>query len=408
LAVVLSGVILVPPASEAIPRQESDPSGGGEDSGESSSGGGAIELGIEVDRADEADIENAFGDIRDNVESQLAALTAAEGAVQAADVAVLEAEGKVATIQAEIDGLVGQSDEVVVRRFVNPPSQNAIDALTADSVADATLKQALLDIQTEADAAVIERLHSLEADLQTQREAEEDARADAAARREDAEAALASLEDAASQQVTFAREIERRLERNLGEIAHLQQTDPELAARMQAEIDTLAGQLATTRAQIEQEDRLRELGIDLPTVDGPSTIDIDAIEGSIITVTCPNGGSIEVHRDIADSTRDLLNLSHQEGLVLCGNGYRSISSQIALRKANCGGDVYSAPASSCSPPTARPGQSMHERGLAIDFTCNGGSIGTSSPCFRFLMDNAPDFGLHNLPGEPWHFSSDGT
>jgi len=406
LAVVVSGVVLVPPASQAVPRQESDPDAG-DDSGRSSEGG-SVDVDIQVDRADEADIENAFGTIRENVETQLAALTTAEQAVQAADLAVTAAEQRVAAIQLEIDGLIGQSDEVVVRRFVNPPAQNAIDAFTADSVADATIKHALLDMQADADAAVLDRLHGLEADLQEQRQAEEDARSDATDKRSQAETALADLEDAATQQVTFAREIERRMERNLGEIEGLRQTDPALADQMQAQIDQLAVQLDDARIRIEQEDRLRELDIDLPTVEGPSTIDIDAIEGNIITVTCPIGGSIEVHKDIADSTRDLLNLADQQGVPLCGNGYRSISAQIALRKSNCGGNVWSAPASACSPPTARPGQSMHERGLAIDFTCNGGSVSRGGSCYVFLMDNGPDFGLYNLPGEPWHFSSDGT
>ena len=54
--------------------------------------------------------------------------------------------------------------------------------------------------------------------------------------------------------------------------------------------------------------------------------------------------------------------------------------------------------SSCSPPTARPGQSMHERGLAIDFTCGGGgAIGRSSPCFSWLASNAGSYGFINLP-----------
>jgi LAS superfamily LD-carboxypeptidase LdcB len=405
LAVVVSGVVLVPPASQALPVQEGDPVEG-DDSGQSA--GGEVEVDIEVDRADEADIVNAFGAIRENVEAQQVALNQAEGAVQAADLAVTAAEQKVAAIQLEIDGLVGQSDEVVTRRFVNPPSQAAIEALTADSVADATIKNALLDMQANADAAVLDELHGLEADLEEQREIEEQARTDASDKRTGAEMALADLEDAASQQVTFAREIEQRLERNLGEIEGLKQTDPALAERMQGQIDQLSADLASARVRLEQEDRLKDLDIDLPTVEGPSTIDIDAIEGNIITVTCPIGGSIKVHKDIADSTRDLLNLADQKGVPLCGNGYRSISSQIALRKANCNGNVYSAPASACSPPTARPGASMHERGLAIDFTCNGGSVTSGGVCGQFLRANAPDFGLFNLPSEPWHYSNNGN
>lgn len=304
---------------------------------------------------------------------------------------------------------MGESDDVVVRTFVNPPSEAAIESFTADSVSDATVKHALLDMRANADAAVLDELQGLRADLEVQREAEDKARSDASKRREEAELALADLEDAASQQVTFAREIERRLERNLGEIEALKDLDPELAAQMQAQIDQLSGDLAAARERLAQEDRLRELDIDAPTVEGPATIDVDAIEGSIITVTCPSGGSIEVHKDIADHVRDLLNLAFQKDIPLCGNGYRSISRQIALRKANCNGNVWSKPASACHPPTARPGQSMHERGLAIDFTCGSyGAVGSGDPCNTFLKANAPDFGLYNLPSEPWHYSSDGT
>ena len=57
-----------------------------------------------------------------------------------------------------------------------------------------------------------------------------------------------------------------------------------------------------------------------------------------------------------------------------GGGYRDPSSQVALRRAHCGTsdyDVYEKPPSQCHPPTARPGASMHERGLAIDFTAAG-------------------------------------
>ena len=81
--------------------------------------------------------------------------------------------------------------------------------------------------------------------------------------------------------------------------------------------------------------------------------------------------------------------------------------QIATRRANCGTsdyDVYEKPASQCSPPTARPGQSMHEQGLAVDFVHQGRILTRSSPAFRWLQANAARFGLYNLPSEPWHWS----
>ena len=96
-------------------------------------------------------------------------------------------------------------------------------------------------------------------------------------------------------------------------------------------------------------------------------------------------------------------------MSLCGGGYRSSQAQVEARKANGCPDVYNAPASSCRVPTARPGQSMHERGLAIDFTCNGGGVITShsSPCYQWLDGHAATYGLHNLPAEAWHWSTTG-
>jgi LAS superfamily LD-carboxypeptidase LdcB len=67
------------------------------------------------------------------------------------------------------------------------------------------------------------------------------------------------------------------------------------------------------------------------------------------------------------------------------------------------------PASQCDPPTARPGTSLHEQGLAIDFTCDGGSVvDYGDVCWNWLEANANSYGLYNLPSEPWHWSVDGT
>ncbi|MBI3257760.1 MAG: D-alanyl-D-alanine carboxypeptidase family protein, partial [Actinobacteria bacterium] len=97
-----------------------------------------------------------------------------------------------------------------------------------------------------------------------------------------------------------------------------------------------------------------------------------------------------------------------DGIVLGGGGYRSSSDQQRLREAHCP-DPVSSPASSCSPPTARPGMSQHERGLAIDFTYDGGVITSrSNPGYRWLAANAGRFGMKNLPSEPWHWSTTGN
>ncbi len=121
---------------------------------------------------------------------------------------------------------------------------------------------------------------------------------------------------------------------------------------------------------------------------------------------------IRVHRSIAGNLQALLSAAAAAGFRLSGSGYRDSSAQIALRRAHCGPtqyDIYQKPASLCSPPTAIPGRSMHERGLAVDFTSGGVLIRSQAdPAFRWLAANAGRFGLRNLPSEPWHWSTNGT
>ncbi len=93
--------------------------------------------------------------------------------------------------------------------------------------------------------------------------------------------------------------------------------------------------------------------------------------------------------------------------VLVGIGHRDTARQIQLCQAHCGVTDYAihhAPSSACSPPTARPGTSMHEHGLAIDFA----DCAPVTPCFQWLSAHAGAYGFYNLPSEPWHWSTSGS
>ncbi len=120
---------------------------------------------------------------------------------------------------------------------------------------------------------------------------------------------------------------------------------------------------------------------------------------------------IRVHRSIADDIRALLDAAEADGILLSGWGWRDGQTQIRLRREHCGTTeyaIYRMPSSQCRPPTARPGRSQHERGLAIDFTYNGGSISSRrNTGFKWLNANAATYGLKNLASEPWHWSTTG-
>lgn len=133
-------------------------------------------------------------------------------------------------------------------------------------------------------------------------------------------------------------------------------------------------------------------------------IDVTALGGIPTTVV----KGIRIHPAIAHRLNALLEQAYADGVPLGGWGHRSTESQIELRKKHCGPtpeDVFLKEASACSPPTAKPGQSMHERGLAVDFHLAGRSIGTrSSPGYLWLAEHAATYGFYNLPSEPWHWS----
>lgn len=101
---------------------------------------------------------------------------------------------------------------------------------------------------------------------------------------------------------------------------------------------------------------------------------------------------------VSSEVVSMVEAAKAEGTTLTlGNSFRSYEEQKSVYDRNCSGNV-------CNPPTAKPGNSQHERGLAIDFTaCSS----RSTACYQWLSKNAATYGYYNLPSEPWHWSMSG-
>jgi len=106
----------------------------------------------------------------------------------------------------------------------------------------------------------------------------------------------------------------------------------------------------------------------------------------------------------------MMNAASAAGVRMgCTSSFRDPAQQIALRRQNCGTsnyDIYQKPSGQCHPPTAIPGSSQHEKGLAVDLNCGGASMAGTS-CFRWLASNARSYGFYNFAPEPWHWSTTG-
>jgi hypothetical protein len=153
-------------------------------------------------------------------------------------------------------------------------------------------------------------------------------------------------------------------------------------------------------------DHVLGLADTLEVVAPPVTVPVDCLP-STGPPTGPVGiedtvlvqGRIRVHGSIAGQVDAMMSAAAADGITLAGGGYRTTAQQWRLRVAHCP-DPVTSPATSCSPPTAKPGSSMHELGLAIDFVLSPG-------VYDWLVRRAGEFGFRNLPSERWHWSTTG-
>lgn len=144
--------------------------------------------------------------------------------------------------------------------------------------------------------------------------------------------------------------------------------------------------------------------------------EVGATTGNIVEVPTPAGGSIQVDQALEGPLTQLLADAAADGIALGGGGYRDPASQVATRRSNCGSSqyaIYQMPSSQCRPPTAIPGTSQHELGLAIDFSYQGKTVCfpratcTGNAAYDWLIANAERYGLKKLQSEAWHYSSTG-
>lgn len=274
--------------------------------------------------------------------------------------------------------------EVAVAAYVSPPDADVLAQVLGGAATTSSDLSAGVLFSAKADHDGLVR-DELEVSIAVAQERLSEARAvavEAGARTAAAASALAGVEARAEAHRTALRLVDVALE----------DIEAQLPV-MKEDLDrTVEEELARLKALAEAE-MARIVGLATAgTINVPTTV----VKG------------IRVHVALAPRLDALLEQAHADGVPLGGWGYRTTESQIALRAKHCGPtpeDIYFKKASQCSPPTAKPGKSMHERGLAVDFHLAGRSISTrSSPGYLWLAEHAATYGFYNLPSEPWHWS----
>ncbi|MFI1991663.1 D-alanyl-D-alanine carboxypeptidase family protein [Actinoplanes sp. NPDC020271] len=117
---------------------------------------------------------------------------------------------------------------------------------------------------------------------------------------------------------------------------------------------------------------------------------------------------VTVNKTVAFAFKRMIDDARADGVQISGGGFRTTQRQIELRTINGCPDVWTAPSSSCRVPTAIPGRSLHEIGLAVDISSGGKTISSKTAAFKWLSLHGKEYGFVNFPAEAWHWSISGN
>jgi hypothetical protein len=353
------------------------------------------EAELDLLRATQAEVLAEITRLNDQVATRRVEADAARRRADEAAAAAAEAQQRADAAAAVADRNRGEFRDYVTESFMRPPAQDLLALLTLPTEQDNSHVVGMVRAVADRRKATAQRFADEQAAATRARDVSAAAEATARGEVAAAEAAAGELEAVVDERSAVAADLEDRLERQLAEVESLRELDAR-AARELAAAETAVRSAAGPGGAGTGSGRSSGVAAGPPV--GPDQITV--VRG------------IPIHRSIAANLESMLAAASADGVQISGSGYRSSARQVQLRRAHCGStpfDVYEKPASQCSPPTARPGRSMHERGLAVDLTVGGRAITTrSSPAFRWLADNASRFGFFNLPSEPWHWSVNGS
>ena len=349
---------------------------------------------VDAANAKLSELTNALASVQADIDAQAAEVEIATKRLAAAQAFAAAAAEDVTDLEALVVELEYGLSNQAIRSFKGEVIEDGVMAVGTDPN-QAIRMQAMLAKATQSDIDYVNTLAGVREDLAARRAEATEAVALAEESQAESEEELAVLEADRLAQGQLAAAAESRLDHLLSERAALARLGAESDVGLDAaETDALVAQLANTPAP------------------APSSASGSSGSGGVTRSDIRSAGKgIEVHVDIVDNVRRLLADAAADGVDLAGGGYRDSAAQIATRRNNCGTStyaIYEMRSSQCRPPTARPGSSQHEQGKAIDFTHNGKLIRSRSGAgWNWLKANAANYGLFNLPSEPWHWSVNG-
>ena len=376
---------------------------------------------LDTNQASLAEIDDALQALDQNLRTQQAALARTEEEVAQAEQDIADAEAAIDELTEQTEILRLEVRRRAVQAYVSPPGEDVLSVLETNDFVSASARKFYLELRSQDDADVSDRLDGALTEIDYQREKATEARDVAEEKRAEQAERTAAVEAAKADKEALANKVQATIDSQIQRSLDLQATDRALSKQIAEQQAALVARLAAEKAAADAAAAAAAAAAPAPAPepsnqapDGSETGPLPPIPGGGGTGTGTGGiplcnaAGITVNCAVSGQVTNMVNAARAAGVPLAGSGYRDPARQIELRRAHCGSSyyaIYQMSPSACRPPTARPGSSQHEVGLAIDFSnCSY----RSTACYRWLAGNAASFGFYNLPSEPWHWSTTGS
>jgi LAS superfamily LD-carboxypeptidase LdcB len=382
---------------------------------------------INVSKSSLAKVDDALQVLADNLSTQEAALARAQEEVAQAKQDIADAEHAIRRLTTEVGVLRQEMRRRAVRAYVSPPGDDVLTVLETKDFTTASNRKFFIELRAQNDADIADRLDGARTDLAYQKRKAKAAKVRAERKEAEQSRRTDAVRVAKKQQQGVYDQIQNTIDSQVARSIELAKTDRRLSAQIAAQQAALQARLLAQKAAAEAKAKsdAQAAAAAAAAANRPKPVDVQTPSGGGETTPLPpvgGGGSagtgtggislctvggITVNCQIQSQLGAMLNAARADGLVLTGGGYRDPQQQIELRKEHCGSSyyaIYEMPSGQCHPPTAKPGTSQHELGLAIDFSnCSY----RSTACYQWLSGHASSFGFYNLPSEAWHWSTSG-
>lgn len=382
---------------------------------------------IDASEATVAEVDEAIAALDRNLAAEEAALAAVEEELAQAERDIADAEASIARLEEDVVGLREAVRQRAVDAYVSPPGDDVLTVLDSQDFTSASARKFYVELRASSDADVADRLGGALADLDDARQAATEAKDVAEAKQAEQAERTDAVRQARDDKQAVADSIQATIDANVARSVELAETDRKLAAEILEQQAALNARLVRERAaQLLAERKAADQrtpassqapngseNVPLPPpppAGGPSV-------GSTGIRIC-YVGSIDINCELAPKLQGLVDAAAADGIALSGGGYRDPAEQVALRQQNCGSSpyaIYEMPSGSCSPPTAKPGTSQHELGMAVDFSYQGRTLcfkrATCRPgenrAYDWLVAHAAEHDFYKLRSEAWHWSPTG-